>query len=109
MDRGAWQATVHGVTKSWTQLSTTKRLKKIAVNFYWASLVPQAVKNLSEMQEPLANEGDPGLILGWEDPGEGMAAYSYILAWRIPCIEKPGGLYSPWGHKELDKTEWTTK
>ena len=21
MDRGAWQATVHGVTKSWTQLS----------------------------------------------------------------------------------------
>ena len=27
MDRGAWQATVHGVTKSWTQLSdyTIKR------------------------------------------------------------------------------------
>ena len=22
MDRGAWQATVHGVAKSWTQLST---------------------------------------------------------------------------------------
>ena len=22
MDRGAWQATVHGVTKSWTRLST---------------------------------------------------------------------------------------
>ena len=22
MDRGAWQATVHGITKSWTQLST---------------------------------------------------------------------------------------
>ena len=22
MDRGAWQATIHGVTKSWTQLST---------------------------------------------------------------------------------------
>ena len=22
MDRGAWQATVHGVTKNWTQLST---------------------------------------------------------------------------------------
>jgi len=21
MDRGAWQATIHGVTKSWTQLS----------------------------------------------------------------------------------------
>ena len=23
MDRGAWQATVHGVTKSWTQLSSS--------------------------------------------------------------------------------------
>ena len=24
MDRGAWQATVHGVTKNWPQLSTHK-------------------------------------------------------------------------------------
>ena len=23
MERGAWQATLHGVTKSWTQLSTS--------------------------------------------------------------------------------------
>ena len=26
MDRGAWWATVHGVTKSWTQLSTAQQL-----------------------------------------------------------------------------------
>ena len=26
MDRGAWQATVHGVAKSWTRLSTTTQL-----------------------------------------------------------------------------------
>ena len=25
MDRGAWRATVHGVVKSWTQLSTPTR------------------------------------------------------------------------------------
>ena len=25
MDRGSWQATVHGVSKSWTQLSTHRR------------------------------------------------------------------------------------
>ena len=25
MDRGAWQAIVHGVTKSWTQLSNLTR------------------------------------------------------------------------------------
>ena len=44
--------------------------------------------------------------LGWEDPLEkGMAAHSSILAWRIPWTEEPGGLYSPWGRKELDMAE----
>ena len=28
MDRGAWQATVHGVTKSWTQLSNFTSLHR---------------------------------------------------------------------------------
>ena len=27
---------------------------------------------------------------------EGMANHSSILAWRIPCIEEPGGLQSMW-------------
>ena len=31
-------------------------------------------------------------------PEEGKTTHSSILAWRI--------LYSPWGHKELDTTEW---
>ena len=44
--------------------------------------------------------------LGQEDPLEkGMATHSSIPAWRIPRTEEPGGLYSPWGHKELDMTE----
>jgi len=44
--------------------------------------------------------------LGQEDPlEEGMATHSNILAWRIPWTDKPGGLYSPWGHKESDTTE----
>ena len=47
--------------------------------------------------------------LGREDPLEkGMAAHSSILAWRIPHTEEPGGLYSPWGRKELDTTEQLT-
>ena len=30
-------------------------------------------------------------LLSWEDPlKEGMAAYSSILAWRIPWTEEPG-------------------
>ena len=33
--------------------------------------------------------------LGWEDPLEKeMATNSSILAWRIPWMEKPGGLQS---------------
>ena len=44
---------------------------------------------------------------GSEDPlEEGMATHSYILAWRIPWTEGPGG-YSPWGCKESDMTEVT--
>ena len=43
--------------------------------------------------------------LGGEGPPEkGMATHSSILTWKIPWIEESGG-YSPWGHKELDKTE----
>ena len=49
MDRGAWWATVHVVTKSLTRLSD------FTFTFYllkWASLVAQSVKNLPAMQEP---------------------------------------------------------
>ena len=35
-----------------------------------------------------------------------MATHSSILAWRIPWTEEPGRLYSPWGHKESDTTEY---
>ena len=46
------------------------------------------------------------LFLGWEDPlKKEMATHSSILAWEIPWTEEPGGLYSPWGHKESDTTE----
>ena len=34
-----------------------------------------------------------------------MAAHSSILAWRIPWMEEPGRLYSPWGREESDTTE----
>ena len=63
----------------------------------------QAVKNLPAMQETRVP------LLGQEDPLEkGMGTYSSILAWRIPWTEKPGWLYSPCGHKELDMSEQLT-
>ena len=64
-----------------------------------ASLMAQTVKNLPATQETWVRS------LGWENPLEKeMATHSSILAWRIPWSEEPGGLYSPWGHKEQDMT-----
>ena len=49
----------------------------------------------SDSKESACNAGDPGLILGWEDPLEkGMATHFSIPAWRIPWREEPGGLQS---------------
>ena len=36
-----------------------------------------------------------------------MTTHSSILAWKIPWTEEPGGLYRPWGCKELDMTDVT--
>ena len=44
--------------------------------------------------------------LGQEDALEKeMATHSSILAWKIPWMEEPDRLYSPWGRKESDTTE----
>ena len=38
--------------------------------------------------------------LGQEDPLE-KETHSSIVAWKIPWIEEPNSLYSPWGHKRV--------
>jgi len=49
------------------------------LQYSWASLVVQLVKNLPAMQETWVQS------LGWKDPLEkGKATHSSILAWRIP-------------------------
>ena len=49
------------------------------LEYSWASLVAQLVKNPPAMQETWIRS------LGWKDPLEkGMATHSSILAWRIP-------------------------
>ena len=48
------------------------------LQFSWASLVAQLVKNLPSMLDTWVRS------LGWEDPREkGKAIHSSILAWRI--------------------------
>ena len=57
------------------------------LQYSWASLMAQTIKNLPTMQETRV------LSLGWEDPlEEDMVTHSSILAWRIPWTEDPGGL-----------------
>ena len=49
----------------------------------------------SDGKASACNAGDPGSVLGWEDPLEkGMATHSSILALRIPWTEEPGRLQS---------------
>ena len=49
------------------------------LQYSWAFLVAQLVKNLTAMREIWVRS------LGWEDPLEkGKATYCSILAWRIP-------------------------
>ena len=46
-------------------------------------------------KESACNAGDLGSIPEWgRSSGEGNAAHSSILAWRIPWTEEPGGLQS---------------
>ena len=52
-------------------------------------LVAQRLKHLPLMRETWVQS------LGQADPLEKeMATHSSILAWRIPCMEEPGGLQS---------------
>ena len=56
----------------------------------------------SDCKESTCNAGD----LGWEDTLEkGTATHFTILVWRISQRGSLAGC-SPWGHKELDTTEW---
>ena len=64
MDRGAWQATVHGVTKSWTQLSIAQcEFYKFGIKYAYES-------------------------------EKAMAPHSSTLAWKTPWTEEPGRLQS---------------
>ena len=58
------------------------------------------VKNLPATQETWV------CSLGQEDPLEKeLETYSSIIIWRIHGQRSLVG-YSPWGHKESDRTEW---
>jgi len=58
-----------------------------SLQYSWASLVAQMVKNLPVMQKTWV------LSLGWENPlKKGTATYSSALVWRISWTKELGGL-----------------
>ena len=84
MDREAWRAAIHGVAKSWTQLSDWTELKNTysVVTITHSKLEPNNYRGWVRS-------------LGREDTLEkGIATHSTIFAWRISWTEKPGGLHS---------------
>ena len=67
------------------------------LQYSWASLVAQLVRNLPAMQEIWVQS------LGWEDPLEkGMATVSSILAWGIPCTEESTGRLQSMGSQRVE-------
>ena len=120
MDREAWRAAVHGVTKSHTQLSDWVKHHDLALTPYLASDVhylkkycnkhflviytsegfpADLVKNLPAMRETQL------WFLGLEDPLEkGLATHFSILAEESHGHRSLAG-YSPWDRKESDMTE----
>ena len=81
IDRETWRAAVHGVAKSWMQLSDWPELNWIVIRGF-----PDvsAVKNTPEIQEPQETRIQS---LGQEDSlKEGMANHSSILAWSWEAI-----------------------
>ena len=112
MDRGAWQATVHRVTKSnlaGKEPTCNARYRGLIpgwgrssgegigypLQHSWASLVAQLVKNL------------PALWETW------VRSWVGKIPWRREWLPTPvflsgefHGLYSQWGRKESDTTEW---
>ena len=72
------------------------------LQYSWAFLVAQMVKNLPAMWKTWV------WPLGWEDPvNVGMATHSSILAWNIPWTEDSGGLQTM-GLQRV-RHDWETK
>ena len=73
MDRGAWWATVHGVTKSQTQLSM------------YTLEIAEGFPSNSDGKASACNAGDPSSIPGsGRSPGEGNGN-----PFQYPCLENP--------------------
>ena len=69
-----------------------EQISILLISIYMASQVVLVVKNPPAIAVDIRDaDSIPGL---GRSPEKSMATHSRILAWRIPWIEKPGGLQS---------------
>ena len=104
MDRGAWQAAVHGFMKSWTRLSD------FTCTFHFHALEKEMATHSSILAWRIPRTAEPGGLLSmgshrvghdWSDLAaaalqweKAMAPHSSTLAWKIPWAEEAGRLQS---------------
>ena len=102
IDREAWHASVHGVTKSRTRLSNWTKLrgkKRVPFKFAFVKSLPGG----SDSEESTCNTGDLGLIPGWgKSPGGGNSNPGEFHGQRSLAG------YSSWGCKVSDRNEQPT-
>ena len=95
--------------KCFTHTHTHTHEKEMAIHTsILAWRIPWAFQVVIVVKNPSANVGegrdDSSMPGSRRSPEEGNGNPLVIPAWKIPRTEKPGGLYSPWGHKESDTT-----
>ena len=91
MDRGAWWATVHGIT----ELDTTKGLT-LCPSIQVESLIMTEFNLLSVFMYLWSFHNKNVFMYCTEKE---MATHSSVLAWRIPGTGEPGGLLSMGSHR----------
>ena len=88
MDREAWHAAVHGITKSQIWLSNWAKLNTHFRSFPEGSAGKESICTAGDTR-------DSGLIPGLgRSPGDGNGNSLSILAWRIPWTEESDGQQS---------------
>ena len=112
MERGAWQATVHGVAKSQTRL---RDLTTTAMEVIRNSLLLGTPLQYSCLENPMDGGAWLAAVHGvaksqtrlndftfsfhFHALEKEMATHSSVLAWRIPGTGEPGGLPSMGSHR----------
>ena len=79
MDRGAWWAAVHGVTKSWT------RLKDFPFTFHFPALEKEMATHSSILAWRIPGKAEPGglLSMGSHKGGHDWSDLAAAAAWRL--------------------------